>query len=66
MKVTIIAILLLSKNCRISLVNFNRACSVLAPDLKPNCDDERILLLEKYSYSQPSVENSFTDFADDR
>ena len=30
-----------------SSVNFNRACSVLAPDRKPNCEDDNILFLEK-------------------
>ena len=45
MKVAII-IFLLSKLFIILSVNFNRACSVLAPDLKPDCD-YNILLLEK-------------------
>ena len=39
--------LLSLKHFKISSVNFNRACSVLAPDLKPNCDDDNILFVEK-------------------
>ena len=42
---------LLSQHFIISSVNFKRACSVLAPDLKPNCDDESMLLTDKYSKS---------------
>ena len=39
--------LLSSKDFKMSSVNFNRACSVLAPDLKPNCEDDNILFVEK-------------------
>ena len=39
--------LLLSTHFKILSVNFNRACSVLAPDQKPNCKDDDILFVEK-------------------
>ena len=32
--------LLSSKDLKRSSVNFNRACSVQAPDRKPNCEDD--------------------------
>ena len=35
------------KQFKIASVNFNRACSVLVPDLKTNCDDDNILFVEK-------------------
>ena len=44
---SVAATLLSSKHFKIALVDFNRACSVLAPDLKPNCDDDNILFVEK-------------------
>ena len=39
MRVEIATFFLSSKHFKISSVNFNRACSVLAHELKPNCDD---------------------------
>ena len=39
----------LSKHFRISLeISRTTSCSVLAADLKPNSDDERMLFSEKY------------------
>ena len=43
-----------------SSVNFKTACSVLALDLKPNCEDNNILFVEKYS----TVKNFFINFTD--
>ena len=36
-----------SKHFKISSLNFNRACSMVAPDLKPNCEDDNILFVKK-------------------
>ena len=41
-----IATLLSSKHFKISSVNFNRACSVIAPVIKPNRETDNILLMK--------------------
>ena len=42
-----ISTFLSSRHFEILSVNFNRACSVLAPDLMQNCEDYNILIVEK-------------------
>ena len=56
--------LLSSKHFKISSVNFNRACSVLAPDLKPKCEDDNNYIICGEIGIESTMKNFFINFTD--
>ena len=59
-----IATLLSSKHFKISSMNFNRACLVLDPYLKPNFEDDNILFCGVI-VTESTIKNIFINFTDD-
>ena len=62
MNVAIPTLLSSTVNTKMS-INFNRACSVLAPDLKPNCKDDNIIICGAIVI-ESTIKNFFLNFTD--